>query len=109
MKLWQALRRKQIAGLRFRRQFPLGPYFADFVCLKAKFIVELDGSQHFTDEQRAYDVRRTAWLEHEGFRVLRYDNGALSRSFDGVIRQIWDVATSRFEALSGNPPPIPGA
>src|SRR5579872_4949548 len=57
-KLWIALRRKQIDGMRFRRQFPLGPYFGDFVCLPARLVVEIDGSQH--GEEMARDHRRTA-------------------------------------------------
>src|SRR5712664_3947047 len=60
--LWRLLRQKQLNGLRFRRQFPLGPYFADFVCLPARLVVEVDGSQHSDVSQAAHDLRRTAWL-----------------------------------------------
>lgn len=72
IKLWQALRRKALNDLRFRRQFPLGPYFADFVCLPARLIVEVDGGQHGLASQSAHDARRTAWLEANGFRVVRF-------------------------------------
>src|SRR4051794_34921571 len=61
-KLWYFLRNKQINGLRFRRQYPLGPYFADFVCLPARLVIEVDGSQHGEAGQAAHDLRRTAWL-----------------------------------------------
>jgi very-short-patch-repair endonuclease len=71
-KLWHHLRRKQVNGLRFRRQFPVGPYFADFVCLRARLIVEVDGGQHGLPAQQAHDGRRTAWLEANGFRVIRF-------------------------------------
>ena len=71
-KLWQALRRKQISGSRFRRQFPLGPYFADFVCLPARLVIEVDGGQHGEAGQIARDERRTIWLKRNGFRVLRF-------------------------------------
>ena len=71
-KLWQSLRRKQINGLRFRRQFPLGSYFADFVCLPARLVIEVDGSQHGEAKQATHDTRRTIWLERNGFRVLRF-------------------------------------
>jgi len=71
-KLWQALRRKQVNSLRFRRQFPLGPYFADFVCLPARLVIEVDGGQHGEARQVAHDARRTAWLERHDFRVLRF-------------------------------------
>jgi very-short-patch-repair endonuclease len=71
-KLWQALRRKQINGLRFRRQFPFGPYFADFVCLPARLVIEVDGGQHGEAKQVAHDARRTTWFQRNGFRVLRF-------------------------------------
>ncbi|HKX36038.1 MAG TPA: DUF559 domain-containing protein [Rhizorhapis sp.] len=58
-KLWRLLKQKQLNGLRFRRQFPLGPFFADFVCLPARLVVEVDGSQHGDVSQAAHDLRRT--------------------------------------------------
>jgi very-short-patch-repair endonuclease len=70
--LWQALRRKSVNGLRFRRQFPVGPYFADFICLPARLIVEVDGGQHGLAVQTMHDRRRTIWLEANGFRVIRF-------------------------------------
>ncbi len=73
-KLWQLLRRKQLAGFRFRRQAPIGPYIADFFCPQAKLIIELDGAPH-TDEERTYrDADRTRWLETNGCRVIRFWN-----------------------------------
>lgn len=56
--LWRQLRMKRIDGVRFRRQYPIGPYIGDFVCLPARLIVEADGGQHATDKGR--DERRTA-------------------------------------------------
>jgi very-short-patch-repair endonuclease len=67
--LWSRLRRRQIAGHKFRRQHVLGPYIVDFACLEQKLVIELDGGQHA--EQRCYDERRTRWLEQRGFRVLK--------------------------------------
>src|SRR5205809_815526 len=58
-KLWQALRRKQIRGVRFRRQHPIGSYFADFICIRVKLVIEVDGLTHITPEQIAHDERRT--------------------------------------------------
>ena len=104
--LWQALRRKQIAGLRFRRQFALGRYFADFVCLKARLIVEVDGSQHLAPEQVAYDERRTAWLEREGFCVMRFSNYAMLTNFRGVVDEIAEVTVKR--AAEGAAFMVPG-
>src|SRR2546423_11641146 len=73
-KLWSLLRRKQVHGLRFRRQQPVGPYIADFYCPAAKLIIELDGEQHGDPRQREYDKVRTRWLQSEGFHVLRIWN-----------------------------------
>ena len=87
-KLWQKLRRKQFRGLRFRRQYPLGPYFADFVCLPARLIVEVDGSGHAESDQAAYDERRGQWLINENFRVLRFWNSDIFESLESVVERI---------------------
>src|SRR5258708_4736132 len=75
--LWQKLRRKQFHGLRFRRQFPLGPFYGDFVCLPARLVVEVDGGQH-------------AELPHanQNFRVLRFWNVDIFENIDGVVDRI---------------------
>ena len=84
-RLWHILRRKQVNGLRFRRQFPLGPYFADFVCLPARLIIEVDGSQHGEAQQVAHDVRRTAWLKQNGFRVIRFWADQVMTDVEAVV------------------------
>ena len=61
--LWFYLRQKSLRGLRFRRQHPLGPFIVDFVCLKSRVVIELDGSQHLEQEQK--DRRRDEWLTNE--------------------------------------------
>jgi very-short-patch-repair endonuclease len=71
--LWKRLRYRQLAGLKFRRQVPLGPYIADFLCLEIRLVVEVDGSQHAEDSADD-DTRRTEWLGKRGFRVLRFWN-----------------------------------
>jgi very-short-patch-repair endonuclease len=73
-RFWAVLRSKQIAGLRFRRQQPVGPYVADFYCSAAKLVIELDGDQHGADRAMAYDDARTNWLETHGYHVLRFPN-----------------------------------
>src|SRR5436190_1848397 len=73
--LWQELRRGKIPGTRFRRQVPIGPYIADFACLKNRLIIELDGSQHV--ERVNYDDQRSKFLEAQNFRILRFWNGSL--------------------------------
>src|SRR5258708_39222428 len=67
--LWSHLRRRQLAGFKFRRQHSVGVYICDFACVEALVIVELDGSQHV--EQSNYDARRDSFLRSNGFRVLR--------------------------------------
>lgn len=89
--LWRYLRRKQFHGLRFRRQFPLGPYFGDFVCLPARLVIELDGSQHIERPQIEHDLRRTAWLRSQNFRVLRFWNIDVFENIDGVFDKIDSV------------------
>ncbi len=84
--LWAELRAKRLGGHRFRRQDPIGPFIADFVCEAAKLIVELDGSQH--GENADYDARRTSWLEGRGYRVLRFANVEVLRNLEGGLRSI---------------------
>lgn len=83
-KLWLALRSRQFAGFKFRRQQPIGPYIADFVCFDAKLIIELDGDQHGLDQAIAYDENRSRFLEQQGFRVIRFPNHEVHRGFDSV-------------------------
>ncbi|HSY86977.1 MAG TPA: DUF559 domain-containing protein [Verrucomicrobiae bacterium] len=85
-KLWRYLRRKQIEGHRFRRQVPIGPYYVDFLCLERRLIIEVDGGQHA--DRQAEDAKRTAWLENQGFRVMRCWNNEVLQNFEGVIGAI---------------------
>lgn len=96
--LWQQLRAKRFAGFKFRRQEPIGRYIADFVCFRAKVIVELDGAQHL--EQRAYDENRDQWLGEQGFRVLRFWNNEWASQQESVLQSI-------YEALGNTPSPTP--
>lgn len=99
-KLWNALRRKNMGGLRFRRQYPLGPYFADFVCLPARLVVEVDGESHAEEAQIRHDRVRTAWLRSQRFRVIRFWNSDVFENIDGVLDVIADVVRKP-------PPPTP--
>jgi len=85
-KLWSLLRRKQLAGFRFRRQVPLGPFVADFACYSARLVIEVDGGQHGVRVD--HDERRTKWLEQFGWRVLRFWNGDVLREPENVIEMI---------------------
>ncbi|APX67698.1 hypothetical protein AV944_13480 [Sphingomonas sp. LK11] len=85
-RLWRALSRRQIAGARFNRQVPVGPYIADFAARSEKLIVEVDGGQHGT--QAAYDEARTHYLEAQGWRVIRFWNTDVLSNLEGVVATI---------------------
>ncbi|MDE2363164.1 MAG: DUF559 domain-containing protein [Hyphomicrobiales bacterium] len=87
-RLWSRLRNRRLAGFKFVRQAPVGPYFADFCCREEKLIVEADGATHSTDAERAHDARRDAFLTREGFRVLRANNVEVYENLDGVLETI---------------------
>jgi very-short-patch-repair endonuclease len=87
--LWYELRGKQIKGLKFRRQVPIGNYIVDFVSFDAKLIIEVDGSQHFDHQQ--YDDERTKYLESLGFKVLRFWNNEVLETSDSVLEKIYEA------------------
>jgi len=102
-KLWRGLRMRQLHGHKFRRQFPIGAYIVDFVCLDARLIIEVDGGQHADDEYG--DADRDAWLRLQNFRVLRYWNNQVLNELDAVLQ---DIARSLGDVSSLSPhPPIP--
>lgn len=82
-------------GLAFRRQSPLGAYIIDFECRKAKLCVEVDGAQHNMTDALEYDAERTAWLNKQGYEVLRFSNDDVLRRTDDVVGQILDIARAR--------------
>ena len=84
--LWPAISARKVAGVRFNRQVPIGPYICDFVSKSLRFIIEVDGGQHSPD----VDTPRTAYLEREGYRVLRFWNNDVLSKLDGVISRITD-------------------
>lgn len=88
VRLWLRLKNRQLGGIKFRRQAPIGPYIADFLSHDAKLVVELDGDTHATDEAAAHDARRTRFIEERGFRVLRFFNGEVRENLDFVVERI---------------------
>jgi len=84
--LWRRLRNRKLGGLKFRRQFPLGRFFADFCCLDKRLIVEVDGKHHL--EQEEADLERTLVLAEYGFQVVRIDNDDVIRNMESVCRKI---------------------
>ncbi|MBI1238137.1 MAG: DUF559 domain-containing protein [Alphaproteobacteria bacterium] len=87
-RLWQHLRLLKNDGFHFRRQVPLGPFIVDFACLSARLIIEIDGDQHGRGTAPAEDAARTAFLEREGFRVIRFWNGEVNENLPGVIDRV---------------------
>jgi very-short-patch-repair endonuclease len=89
-KLWEALRNRNCGGFKFVRQTPIGSYIADFACRDKKLIVELDGWTHSTPEELGHDARRTAFLNAEGYRIVRFTNEAAMQGMDGLLTLILD-------------------
>ena len=96
-RLWKLLRAKRLAEFKFRRQQPIGPFIADFVCMAQRLIVEADGAQHVESES---DISRTAYLEALGYRVLRFWNG-------DILLRPDDVAMTIFASLTDPSPRSP--
>ena len=88
-RLWHALRANRLGGWDWKRQVPFGPYILDFLCREACLVVEVDGSQHA--DQLAYDARRTAYLNRQGLRVIRFGNAAVLTGRDGVCDAILEA------------------
>ncbi len=101
--LWRHLRRNSL-GHKFRRQHPIGPYVADFACAQQRLIIEVDGATHHTPEELAHDARRTAFLNAEGWHVLRVTNLDVYENMDGVWRAI-QAALPPPSAAARRPPP----
>ena len=95
-KLWGALRDHRLSGFKFRKQQPIGPFIADFVCQERRLIVEVDGSQHADSPT---DMHRDAFLEAKGYRILRVWNNDVTGNLSGVL-------TAILAELSDPHPPI---
>lgn len=91
--LWNALRNRQLAGWKFRRQHQLGPYIVDFVCLAARLVVEVDGPVH--EQQQEYDQYRDEYLRALGYTVLRFENHDVFDDLPRVLERIHRALSSR--------------
>ena len=103
--LWRHLRNRQLEGVRFNRQVPIGPYICDFAARTAKLIVELDGGQHA--EALQYDLSRTRFLQSRGYRVIRFWNNDVLQNIEGVVESILQALADRPSpsALRASSPP----
>jgi very-short-patch-repair endonuclease len=88
-KLWILLHSRQLRGAKFRRQHPIGRYFADFCCVKSRLIVELDGEQHAERQEVEHDRERSAYLRSLGYRVIRFWNDEVVEDPEWVLDQIY--------------------
>jgi very-short-patch-repair endonuclease len=109
-RLWQHLRGRRLGNHKFRRQVWIGPFIADFLCMDAMLVVEVDGSQHIGDA--AYDADRTAYLANKGYRVIRVWNNDVMQRMDDVLAAILSalgsVPSPSHPAAPGGPLPLPG-
>ncbi|WP_064119420.1 endonuclease domain-containing protein [Pseudomonas fluorescens] len=93
--LWQKIRSRQIANLKFRRQFPCPPYVLDFYCAELKLAIELDGGQHYETPGVIHDQRRTRYLHQKGIEVVRFTNLEVMQQMDDVLEQIIRIAANQ--------------
>jgi very-short-patch-repair endonuclease len=90
--MWRALKAFLIVGTHFRRQAPIGPYVVDFLCPALRLVIEIDGGHHAEDDVTHRDQIRQAWLEAEGYRVLRFWNSDVASNMEGILQTIVDAA-----------------
>jgi very-short-patch-repair endonuclease len=105
-KLWRLLRDRQLNGLKFRRQVPLGSFVADFYCHEADLVIELDGDSHV--ERVASDRLQTQILNRERHRVIRFLNTDVFENLDGVLEAILEEAERSSIRTCPQPRPLPG-
>ena len=108
VKLWVHLRSWRTRGFHFRRQAPRGNAILDFVCLKHRLIVEVDGGQHNQQGHAERDMKREYHFERQGFRVLRFWNSDVDRNLGGVLSTIDNALKNPHPPASGGHPPPAG-
>jgi very-short-patch-repair endonuclease len=86
--LWTKLRNRELEGVKFRRQQPIGPYIVDFVSFERKLIVEIDGGQHNEGREKERDEKRTTKLKERGYRIVRFWNNEVLTNLEGVLERI---------------------
>jgi very-short-patch-repair endonuclease len=86
--VWKRLRRRQVEGCKFRRQYGVDVYVVDFYCPELKLVIEIDGDSHFRGDAPIYDAARQEFLEAIGMMVLRYTNHQVYQDLEGVIEMI---------------------
>jgi len=87
--LWKYIRKKQIKGYQFLRQWPIGNYIVDFYCPEAKLVIEVDGGQHYREKGLEADKKRDLYLKNRMLKILRVSNIDVLRNIEGVIEEIY--------------------
>ena len=92
--MWRMLKSRQVEGMKFRRQFSIGPYILDFYCPELRLCIELDGNPHFTSSGNKYDLQRDEYLNRlHGIRILRFENTLVFKCPEGVLSEIRSTIT----------------
>lgn len=91
--LWHHLKARQVCDKKFRRQHPVGNYIVDFACIEARLAIEVDGGQH--NEMQSQDNLRTAWLQTQGWKVLRFWNNEVLQNIEGVLEKVLNTLIDR--------------
>ena len=108
--LWRALKGKQVDGLKFRRQFGLGPYVLDFYCPKIRLCIELDGEVHKSYEQSQYDEIRTRFMASNNIKVIRFENDVVYRNIEAIKetikehKRMWERGRPSMDQTTPTPP-----
>jgi very-short-patch-repair endonuclease len=105
--LWSRLRRGQVHGLNFRRQHPIGPFIADFACWQARLVIEVDGPCHVSHENQAKDAMRTAFLNQQGWDVIRVWNNDIYANLHGVMQAIEIRVWENLQSIQAGDWPFP--
>jgi very-short-patch-repair endonuclease len=93
--LWKNLRKRQLLGRRFRRQYGLGRYIVDFFCVECDLAIELDGATHFGELGEEYEAKRRAFLEELGVEVIRFENRIVYQNIEAVLETIREAIKRR--------------
>ena len=89
--IWNLIRNRQLNGLKFVRQYPIGKYIVDFACRDKKIVIELDGGQHNNEFNIIYDEERIKYIESLGYKVFRFWNNEIDSNIEGVYEKLLEI------------------
>jgi len=95
--LWSRLR--TVSGFKFRRQHPIGPYIADFACVRAQLVIEVDGATHASESERKHDAHREAFMRSRGWHTVRVANADICNGLYGMVDMICEVTAKRIDSF----------